>query len=89
MNEDSWQSLSPDAQEAFRKAADATRKKATDAVLGKESADLKALKEKGMKVVDTDNGLKLDLFKKSVNDLIKKKFGEKYGELYKQIAAIA
>jgi tripartite ATP-independent transporter DctP family solute receptor len=89
MNEDSWQSLSPDIQEAFQKAADTTRKKATDAVLGKETADLKALKEKGMKVVDTDNGLKLDLFKKSVNDLIKKKFGEKYGELYKQIAAIA
>lgn len=89
INEDSWQSLGADVQAAVMKAADTTRKRASDAVRSLENKDLEALKAKGMKVVGPDEGLQLDAFRKSVKDLVNEKFGEKYGDLYKQIAEIA
>ena len=89
INEDRWQSLSPDVQDAFRKSADTVRHRATKQVMDQEASDLKALKDKGMTVIGPDNGLDLDAFKSSVDALIKQKFGDKYGDLYKQIAAVS
>ena len=89
VNEDRWQSFSPDIKSAFLAAADTVRQRATKAVLDKEASDLQGLKDAGMTVIGPDNGLKLDAFKKSVDAVVQKKFGEKYGELYKQIAAVA
>ncbi len=89
VNEDKWQSFSPDIQKAFLDAADTVRQRATKAVLDKEASDLQALKDHGMTVIGPDNGLKLDAFKASVDAAVAKKFGEKYGDLYKQIAAVA
>ena len=41
-----------------------------------------------MTVIGPAEGLKLDAFKGSVNKLVDAKFGAKYGELYKEIAAV-
>jgi tripartite ATP-independent transporter DctP family solute receptor len=89
MNEDQWQSLSPDVQDAFMSAADTVRQRATKAILDQEASDVKALQDNGMTVIGPDNGLELDAFKASVTALVDKKFGDKYGDLYKQIAAVA
>jgi hypothetical protein len=41
-----------------------------------------------MTVIGTQNGLKLDAFKTSVNKVVQEKFGAKFGDLYKEIAAV-
>ncbi len=41
-----------------------------------------------MTVIGPAEGLKLDAFKASVNKLVNERFGAKYGDLYKEIAAI-
>jgi TRAP-type C4-dicarboxylate transport system substrate-binding protein len=89
VNEDRWQSMSPDLRQAIAKAADTVRARATQTTLGKEGADLKALQAKGMKVVGPEQGLKLEAFEKSVKALVDKKFGDKYGKLYAEIAKVA
>lgn len=89
VNEDRWKSLPKDQQQALMKAADTVRTRATQTTLGKEGADLKALAAKGMKIVGPEQGLKLDLFEKSVKSLIDKKFGDKYGKLYADIAKVS
>lgn len=89
VNEDQWKSFSKDVQQGIMKAADTVRRRATETTLGKEGADLKALAAKGMKVVGSEQGLKLDLFQKSVKALVEKKFAGKYGDLYAQIAKVS
>ncbi len=53
-----------------------------------ESEELAKLKSLKMTVIGPENGLKLDAFKASVGKLVNEKFAAKYGELYKEIAAI-
>ena len=42
-----------------------------------------------MVVIGADEGLKLDEFRASVQKLVNERFGEKYGDLYAKIKAIA
>ena len=41
-----------------------------------------------MTVIGPADGLKLDAFKASVNKAVQAKFGAKFGDLYKEIAAV-
>lgn len=89
VNEDTWQSMSGDQRDAMTKAAEATRARATQAVLNDEASNLAALKEKGMTVIGPDEGLDLDAFRASVKKEVAAEFGEKFGDLYRQIDAIS
>ncbi|MGA7975530.1 MAG: TRAP transporter substrate-binding protein [Pseudolabrys sp.] len=89
VNEGRWKALSPAFQQAIMKAADTARARATKTTLDNEGSDRKALAAKGMKIIGPEQGLKLDLFEKSVKALVDKKFGDKYGKLYAEIAKIA
>jgi len=42
-----------------------------------------------MTVIGADDGLKLEEFRTSVKALVDERFGEKYGDLYAKIAAVA
>jgi hypothetical protein len=64
------------------------RKRATETVRKSEADELAKLKELKMTVIGPAEGLKLDAFKGSVNKLVDAKFGAKYGDLYKEIAAV-
>jgi tripartite ATP-independent transporter DctP family solute receptor len=88
INEKSWQALSPAQRDQVSKAADEVRRKATDMVASDESAELEKLKGLKMNVIGPANGLKLDLFKASVNKVVQEKFGTKFGDLYRDIAAV-
>jgi tripartite ATP-independent transporter DctP family solute receptor len=88
INEKSWQALSPVQRDQVSKAADEVRRKATDMVASDESAELEKLKVLKMNVIGPANGLKLDLFKASVNKVVQEKFGTKFGDLYRDIAAV-
>ena len=88
INEKIWQGLTPELRQAVSKAAAEVRQRATDTVRTQESEELAKLKSLKMTVIGPDNGLKLDAFKASVNKLVNEKFAAKYGDLYKEIAAI-
>ncbi|WP_305074565.1 TRAP transporter substrate-binding protein [Propionivibrio sp.] len=88
INEKIWQGLSPELRQAVAKAAAEVRQRATDTVRTQETEELAKLKSLKMTVIGTDNGLKLDAFKASVKKAIDAKFVAKYGDLYKEIAAI-
>ena len=88
INEKIWQGLTPELRLAVSKAAAEVRQRATETVRAQESEELAKLKSLKMTVIGPDNGLKLDAFKASVNKLVSEKFGAKYGDLYKEIAAI-
>jgi tripartite ATP-independent transporter DctP family solute receptor len=88
INEKTWQGLSAEHKAAVAKAADEVRKRATDSVRQSEADELAKLKELKMTVIGPAEGLKLDAFKSSVNKLVDAKFGTKYGDLYKEIAAV-
>ncbi len=88
INERTWSRLSPDLQAAVSKAADEVRKRATETVRKSEDDELAKLKELKMTVIGPADGLKLDAFKTSVQKSVNEKFGAKYGELYKEIAAV-
>ena len=88
INEKIWQGLSPELRQAVTKAAAEVRQRATDSVRAQESEELAKLKSLKMTVIGPENGLKLDAFKSSVSKLVNEKFAAKYGDLYKEIAAI-
>ncbi len=88
INEKIWQGLTPELRQAVTKAAAEVRQRATESVRAQESEELAKLKSLKMTVIGPDNGLKLDAFKASVNKLVNEKFAAKYGDLYKEIAAI-
>ena len=88
INEKAWQALAPAQREQIAKAADEVRRKATDMVKNQEAEELEKLKALKMTVLGPSNGLKLDAFKASVNKVVQEKVGAKYGDLYKEIAAI-
>jgi len=88
INEKTWQGLSPEMKAAVTKAADEVRARATESVRKSEADELAKLKELKMTVIGPAEGLKLDAFKASVNKLVNERFGAKYGDLYKEIAAV-
>jgi hypothetical protein len=53
-----------------------------------EAEETAKLKELKMTVIGVPEGLKLDLFKASVNKAVGDKFNAKFGDLYKEIAAV-
>lgn len=89
INESLWQSFSSATQAGINTAARAVRKRATQAMQGSEAQDLQALAANGMQIIGPDNGLELAAFKASVQKRIEHKFADKYGDLYRQIAAIS
>lgn len=88
INEKVWQGLAPAQREAIAAAAKDTQKKASEMVRRQETEEIAKLKELKMNVIGPEQGLKLDLFRASVDKLVREKFDAKYGELYKDIAAI-
>ena len=88
INEKAWQSLSAAQREQIARAANDVRRKASDAVRGQEADELEKLKALKMNVIGPGEGLQLDAFRTSVNKLVQDKFGSKFGELYRDIAAI-
>ena len=88
INEKAWQALSPAQREQIAKAADEVRRKATDMVQSDEGAELEKLKALKMTVIGPANGLKLDAFRTSVNKVVQEKFGAKFGDLYREVAAV-
>lgn len=88
INEKVWQGLTPAQRDAVTKAAQEVRARATDMVQNQESEEVAKLKELKMNVIGPAEGLKLDAFKASVNKLVQEKFAVKYGDLYKEIAAV-
>ena len=88
INEKAWQGLSADMKAALGKAAEEVRAKATAMVRAQEADETEKLRGLKMKVVGPAEGLKLDAFKASVNKVVQDKFGAKFGELYKEIAAV-
>ena len=88
MNEKSWQGLAPAQRAEITKVAAEVRDRATKMVQGQETEETEKLKSLKMTVIGTQNGLKLDAFKTSVNKVVQEKFGAKYGDLYKEIAAV-
>jgi len=88
MNEKAWQALTPAQRSEIAKVAADVRDRATKMVQGQEAEETEKLKSLKMTVIGTQNGLKLDAFKTSVNKVVQDKFGAKFGDLYKEIAAI-
>lgn len=88
INEKAWQALSPAQRDQIAAAADEVRRKATEMVRNDENSELEKLKALKMNVIGPANGLKLDAFKASVNKVVQEKFGPKFGELYREIAAV-
>ena len=88
MNEKAWQGLTPAQRTEIAKVAADVRDRATKMVQGQEAEETEKLKSLKMTVIGTQNGLKLDAFKTSVNKVVQDKFGAKFGDLYKEIAAV-
>jgi TRAP-type C4-dicarboxylate transport system substrate-binding protein len=88
INEASYKKLSAAQRKALDEAAAETAKAATKMTLDLEASDYKAVADKGMKIITAADGLKIDEIRAKVNADINKKFGSKYGAIYKQIASI-
>jgi tripartite ATP-independent transporter DctP family solute receptor len=88
INEKIWQDLKPELRDAVTKAAQDVRKRATEAVRSMEAWEIAKLKNLNMKVIGPENGLKLDAFKAAVGQLVSDRLAPKFGDLYKEIAAI-
>ena len=88
INEKAWQALSPAQREQIAAAADEVRRKATEMVRNDENSELEKLKGLKMNVIGPANGLKIDAFKASVGKVVQEKFGAKFGDLYRDIAAV-
>ena len=88
INEKAWQALSPAQRDQIAAAADEVRRKATEMVRNDENSELEKLKGLKMNVIGPANGLKIDAFKASVGKVVQEKFGAKFGDLYRDIAAV-
>ncbi len=88
INERTWQKFSPAQREQIMKAANEVRRKASEMVRSQEDEETEKLKQAKMTVIGPAEGLDLAAFKASVNKAVNAKFGEKYGEMYKAIAAV-
>ena len=53
-----------------------------------EAEEIEKLKGLKMNVIGQAEGLKIDAFRASVGKLVQERFGAKFGDIYKQIAAL-
>ena len=88
INERTWQKFTPAQREQIMKAANEVRRKASDMVANQEADETEKLRQLKMTVIGPEQGLDLAAFKASVNKAVNARFGDKYGEMYKAIAAI-
>lgn len=88
INEKAWQALTPDQRAQISRAAAEVRTKATEMVRSQEAEETDKLRGLKMTVIGPADGLQLDAFKASVNKQVQAKFGAKFGDLYKDIAAV-
>jgi TRAP-type C4-dicarboxylate transport system substrate-binding protein len=88
INEKTWSGLTPELRTAVAKAADEVRQRATEMVRKSEAEETAKLRELKMTVIGPAEGLRMDLFQASVNKAVGDKFNAKFGELYKEIAAV-
>jgi tripartite ATP-independent transporter DctP family solute receptor len=88
INEKVWQKLTQAQRDALSAAAQDVRKRASEMVKSQEAEETEKLKGLKMTVIGPDNGLKLDLYKAAVGKVVQEKFAAKFGDLYKEIAAI-
>ncbi|MFA6505902.1 MAG: TRAP transporter substrate-binding protein [Treponemataceae bacterium] len=88
VNESVYKKLSASQRKALDEAAAEVSKIATKMTRDLEASDYKAVADKGMKIITVKDGLLLDEIRAKVNADIDKKFGAKYGDIYKQIRAI-
>jgi tripartite ATP-independent transporter DctP family solute receptor len=88
INDKVWQRMTPAQRDAVSAAAQDVRKRASEMVKSQEAEETEKLKGLKMNVIGPANGLKLDAYKAAVNKLVQEKFGAKFGDLYKEIAAI-
>ncbi|MDN7133333.1 TRAP transporter substrate-binding protein [Halomonas sp. MC140] len=86
INDDTWQSLSPENQAAIAEAALEVRERATTAMLEAEASDLAQLSEAGMQIIGPDEGLDVDAFRTRVQARIAEEFDDQYGDLYQLIS---
>lgn len=89
MNERVWQRLSQPQRDAISAAASKVSKEASEMVRKTESEEIEKLKGLKMTVLGAGEGLKLDVFRANVGKLVQQRFGSKFGDLYKQVAALA
>lgn len=89
INEQTWQGFDADTQNAILEAATEVRQNASQLMLDQEDSDLAALEEAGMTVIGPDDGLEIDAFRISCQQLVQERFADDYGELYAQIAELA
>ena len=89
INEQTWQGFDAETQNAISEAAAEVRQNASQLMLDQEDSDLVALKEAGMTVIGPDDGLQIDAFRASCQQLVQERFADDYGELYAQIAELA
>jgi tripartite ATP-independent transporter DctP family solute receptor len=88
LNERVWQNLAQAQRDALSAAAREVRKRASEMVKNQEPEQIDKLKVLNMNVIGPDNGLNLEAYRTSVKKVVEEKFGAKFGELYKEIAAI-
>jgi tripartite ATP-independent transporter DctP family solute receptor len=88
INERVWRGFAPAQREAITAAAKDVQKRASEMVRQQENEELAKLKELKMTVIGPEQGLKLDAFRASVGKLVQAKFAAKYGDLYKDVAAV-
>lgn len=86
INDETWQSLSPENQAAIAEAALEVRERATQAMLEAEASDLAQLAEAGMQIIGPDEGLDVDAFRTRVQARITEEFDSQYGDLYQLIS---
>ncbi len=86
INSNSWNKISEADQKIIMGCADETTQESYDYVMGLTENQIDALvNEHGMIKIDETNGLKLDSFKKLVDEYIKANYSEKYAEVYKLV----
>jgi tripartite ATP-independent transporter DctP family solute receptor len=88
INEKAWQKFTPAQREQIAKAAAEVRQKASDMVRNQEAEETEKLRALKMNVIGPTEGLDVDAFRAAVRKVVNAKFAAKYGDLYKEIAAI-
>ncbi len=88
INETVWRSLSAENKAVFRDVAAETREWISAYIRSNEERDLQTLRKKGMVVIGTEEGLRVDAFRASVNAAVERRFGAEWGKYYRRIRAM-
>jgi tripartite ATP-independent transporter DctP family solute receptor len=88
VNEGIWQKIPADLRAKIQEAASETSAKATKMTMDLEDSQRKALKDKGMTIIDAKSGLKISEFESNTKKVLKAKIGARYDDIYKQIQGV-